>query len=1172
MNETSSSARSSKDATGFFTVGPPLHAIREGYVRRPADDELFEIVTSGRDAYMFAPMRSGKSSLIAAVSERLRTSGFQVANLDLAQIGERDAGSDSGRWYYSIAYRLVRQLRIKVDLQTWWQDKSILTSRQRLFEFYIEVLLANTTDPVVVFIDELQAVDGLPFATHLVESIGSVGKARATEPQFSRLTFVLSGECDPKLVAPDPELSPFGMMRPVRVRNFERSALTEFEAALNLDADSAARAMDRIYYWTDGQPYLTQKIARMLVREVEDGPLEAQVDAIVQQQFGHRAALGNEPHLAHINRRVLGDTRLSESSLSIYGRLRKGITVAFEPEARAQRALQTAGLIVPTSEGNLAVANRLYALAFTSRWANEHLPIHWRGPAMALGVLVLLLAIPFWYTQLLPKPYARALSSSDVALEDAQAAYTNLRSFPGHVDAADRLFVNYLRIHAASAQSEGEILGIAARLADVPGQESAGDELIAGYWDRRVNEALREEDRDEGLLAAIESLVVASPERRRRLGSLIGSDYPLLIGTARAEQPERLVFDTVNQVLTATRGADVQQWVVQAGRVESRPDWTLSALEVTPLLRRIVVDQEGTVSRVGLTVNVSHGRLGDLRMRVIAPSGRVAEIVFDEPSSTVLDEIRVEGRLLTPLRGESLEGTWTLSVRDESPDVAGHLVGWELSLNTQVLVESFERGLDIPEPVEGASADLWLSPDGRFAVARAEQSDSARLWNLAYASPTRTLAIPANERVLGIRADATRVVTATQNLVHVWNVGSGGRESTIDVGSVQSVQLVAAGERALTRRSEEESTVFEIWALESGQSLASISIAGDAALAAVDRSGAKLAVADYDRAVRVWDIASGELLARFDVRAQPSALELAGGGQMLAVRYAGQGFSVWSTDEPGMPRLSRSGGEDWQFRFSSAGDRLVAGSPQSGYQIYSSADGRAVGPPLDVNFDTAAEQALAFSNDGNVLMTAGAGGETRFWRYPSAAAASSAGGASAGRWSWRESEDLVAVLAPGGQRIAIGDAEGHVHILDVDESLPRDDEELAFVGHRDAVERLVFSDDGDRVASIGRDGSIRVWEGSSGLPRRLNASPPLGAIRELGFSPSGRFLALLLERRVWVMDAQAGTVVADLDLGEAHSDFAFDAEDGLFLASAVGGLSRLAVDRLGNWALRSVWQ
>ena len=57
------------DATGeFFSVGAPLHAVRAGYVRRPADDVLYETLMAGRYAHVIAPDRSGKSSLIAATA------------------------------------------------------------------------------------------------------------------------------------------------------------------------------------------------------------------------------------------------------------------------------------------------------------------------------------------------------------------------------------------------------------------------------------------------------------------------------------------------------------------------------------------------------------------------------------------------------------------------------------------------------------------------------------------------------------------------------------------------------------------------------------------------------------------------------------------------------------------------------------------------------------------------------------------------------------------------------------------------------------------------------------------------------------------------------------------------------------------------------------------------
>ena len=1164
-----------KSDTEFFTVGPPLHAVRSGYVERPADTELFDLITGGRDAYLFAPMRSGKTSLIAATSARLQNNGYLVANLDLAQMGERDAGSDSGRWYYSIAYRLLRQLRIKVDLQTWWQDKSILTSRQRLFEFYLEVLLTNTKQPVVVIIDELQAIEDLPFAGQLVESITAVNKARVTEPELARLSFVLSGECDPRLIVPDPEMSPFGMMQQVRLGNFSRESLERFESELNLPAEAARTALDRIYHWTRGQPYLTQKIARMVSRESGADSIEDVVDNIVQQQFGVRASVTNEPHLAHIHRRVMADRKTYEASLTMYGRLRKGIVVAYDPDSRAQRALHAVGLIVPDGQGNIAIAIPLYELAFTARWANENLPLHWRGPAIAAGVLLLLVSVPFWYTQLLPNPYARILTSSSTDYAAVASAWENLRSFPGHVETADRLYTGYLQNRAREAQTESQIVQVAGFARGLPGADEMAEQFVADFWFRQARRALRNEDRDTALVSVFESFVRATPARRRLAGSLIGEDYPLLIGTIETQAPEQQVFDAANQLLTLAQGARVEQWAVRAGQLERRPGWSASALEVTPLLRRVVLDQEGTVSRIGLTVNVSHGRLDDIRMRLIAPSGRAVELLFDEARSSTVEESRFPADALGSLRGESLAGTWTLSIRDETGDMAGHLVGWELSLNSQVLVENFDRGLDIPEPVERVSDDLWLSPDGRFAVARAPQSDSARLWNLAYASPTRTIAIPAGEQLLGLSSNADQVLTLAQNSVQIWDTQTGLRSASVDVGPAQSIELLRGGERLLIRRSVEGGTAFEVWDLATSNVVAEIEIAGDAPIAVIDPGGSYLAVADYDRAVRVWRIADQELITQLALDLQPTSLTLAYDAASLAVAYGRQGFSLWRTDRAEAPLLDRREEDDWVTAFSSSGSRFLAGSAARGYQIFRPDNGRAIGPPLDSGFNGGGNQLLAFSDDGNVVLTANDAGRARFWRFPTAAAALAPAdivSAEPGRRAWRITGEPVATLSPDGQRLAIGDAEGHVRFLDISATASSSAEELNFIGHRGAVTDLSFSDDGLLVASVGRDNRVRVWDVPNGSPRRYEEPLSGDGVDAMRFSPDNQRLAILVGQEIRIVETAGGVVEASLDSGNVQNDIVFGADDSLFLAGADGGLRRLIRDRLGDWSLETVWQ
>ena len=666
--------RNRLDTTGeFFTVGAPLHAVRSGYVRRAADDVLYETLAAGRYAHVIAPDRSGKSSLIAAAAARLESNGIKVAILALEQIGVRDAGTDAARWYYSVAYRLLRQLRIRIDLQSWWQDKSILSNCQRLVEFYSEVVLRNIHERIVVFVDEIQVIEHLPFADQLLASIRIAHDCRATDPEFSRLTFALLGECDPPSLIDEPEMSPFNITQPVALADFTRADLDLFATELNLPADKASLALDRVYYWTGGQPYLSQKLARAIARDVMDGDVIEDVDRLATQQLAGRAALHSEPHMSHIHREIVGDEKRREALLTTYGRIRKGIEVPADLGSPLHRRLLATGLLRIDEEGNLEVRNRLYGAVFTARWANENLPTRWRTPAVAAAAVLLIAALPFWYTQLLPGSYIDVLTSDTVELQVAQDAYANLRSFPGHVESADKLFRNFLGQRARAATTETEIVAVAELARVLPDAGRLPEEILAGYWDARVRDARREERRDDALLGSLQALVLSTPQRRARAAMLVSNDYPMLLASLGEEERGNLVFDPDNLLLTEVRASEVMQWSLEAGGLQQRDPWSITALEVTPLVRRVVVDREGTVSRASLTINISHARATDLRIKVIAPSGRAVEIDPGVDRASAIEDLRIPASQLRDLVGEPLNGTWSLSIRDEELGVAGRL-------------------------------------------------------------------------------------------------------------------------------------------------------------------------------------------------------------------------------------------------------------------------------------------------------------------------------------------------------------------------------------------------------------------------------------------------------------------------------------------------------------------
>ncbi|MEM7432442.1 MAG: AAA-like domain-containing protein [Pseudomonadota bacterium] len=1166
------------DSTGeFFSVGAPLHAVRAGYVQRAADDALYEHIIAGRFAHVIAPDRSGKSSLIAATAARLENNGCKVAVLDLQQIGARDAGTDAGRWYYSVAYRLLRQLRIRVDLQTWWQDKSMLRNRQRLLEFYSEVILKNISERVVIFVDEIQSIGDLPFSDQLLASFRSAHNARATDPEFSRLTVVLLGECDPLSLIDEPEQSPFNVTQSISLGDFARDDLDLFIKELNLSPQQSAAALDRIYYWTEGQPYLSQKLSRAISRDAMNCDVGESVDRIAMQQLGGRSALHNEPHMSHIHREVVKHPKRKEGLLNLYGKIRKGSRVAADLGSTLQRRLIAIGLIAIDEDGDLKVRNRLYESVFTARWANENLPNHWRVPALVAAGALLILALPFWYTQVLPKGYAEVLNSDTVDLAAAEQAYRSLHSFPGHSEGAENLFLTFLNRRARAANSPQEIMAVAAVAKSLPPSQQYSrvpEQLTAQYWDRRAQLAQRNERRDTALLATLESLVLSTPQRRKQASALLGDDYPMLIASLPAIEGRRVVFNAGSMLITEIDGADMMQWSLGGQTLTQRENWTITALEVSPLLRRVIVDSPGTVQRAGLTLNLSHARVADLRVKVIAPSGRTIEIDPGVETASTNEDIRVPARQLRELIGEPLAGTWSLSVRDEELGVAGQLVGWNLQLNSQGLVEDFQRGLNIPDPVEGETDNLWFSADGRFAIARAMQSDSARIWDLAFAKPVRAIAVSEFESLIGLGLGARRLVTATQDSVKLWDTATGNRVADLDIGAASGASTLSDdGSHLFVQRRSDIDTQFELWSLADAKRVASLSIAGSPAQVALSGFGNRIAVADYDRAVRVWDLHSGEQVAQIDLAEQPSLIRLSADGKTLGAVFGTQGAALWNVGESRTPLYEDAGPGNWHLEFSGSGRRVMVGRAEYGFQVINFETGRRLGAPFGVDDPSDSLPLLGFSNDEQTLVTGGDGGVARFWRAPSESTAiqsdrdlGSARGPRPG--------DAFAV-APDATFVAVGDRSGNVHIVGTAASTagitPAADT-LSFLGHQRPVVRVAVSDDSLAVASVAEDNSVRVWDASTGEPRAFLVDLSGNPVQQVAFSPDGSRLGFLSSNRLHVLDAQDGALLARFELGERHQALAFAEAEHIYLGSEGGTLRVVHQADSGEWNIRSLWQ
>lgn len=113
---------------------------------------------------------------------------------------------------------------------------------------------------------------------------------------------------------------------------------------------------------------------------------------------------------------------------------------------------------------------------------------------------------------------------------------------------------------------------------------------------------------------------------------------------------------------------------------------------------------------------------------------------------------------------------------------------------------------------------------------------------------------------------------------------------------------------------------------------------------------------------------------------------------------------------------------------------------------------------------------------------------------------------------------------------------------------------------------------GKLLASAARDNSIRIWDAATGQPLPFMPDMAGDAITGLSFSPDGSLLAVMQSASLILLDVTDGSVVADLELGEAHLGLAFADNQQVYVGGASGALRLIVRDTEGAWSMQQLWQ
>jgi len=303
-------------------------------------------------------------------AEQLNKKRVNTAIVDLASIGG-GAKIDENRWYHDIFSEIVDTLNLKIDLDAWWNNNKLSNAAYRFTRFISDVVLKEKKGQVVIFIDEIDTTLRLKFADDFFIAIRSFYNARVTKPNFRQLSFVLIGTATPTDFIKEPSRTPFNIGQRVDLADFSFSEALPLSAGLAKSKEQARKILEWVFEWTNGHPYLTQKICAMLsqIRETTATITKDKVAETVQTAFNGM----RDSNLQFVRTMLLVRAKDSRGVMRLYQQVLLDKEISDSELSINKSHLKLSG-IVRVADGYYRVSNKIYENVFNLDWVNRNIP------------------------------------------------------------------------------------------------------------------------------------------------------------------------------------------------------------------------------------------------------------------------------------------------------------------------------------------------------------------------------------------------------------------------------------------------------------------------------------------------------------------------------------------------------------------------------------------------------------------------------------------------------------------------------------------------------------------------------------------------------------------------------------------------------------------------------
>jgi hypothetical protein len=199
----------------------------------------------------------------------------------------------------------------------------------------------------------------------------------------------LLGVAAPIDLIKDYRRTPFNIGTPIDLQELPLADAQPLQQELvRLYPTQGERLLQRIFAWSSGHPYLTQKLCLAIARADTSTCDEAQVDALVEHLFLTKDAR-NERNLQAVHDYVQASPDCRDMLL-LYRKVYQQQPVPADERSLLQNRLKLAGLVRSDAQQQLQVRNAIYRHVFDLTWVKQVMP---RNLPLALLAAVLLLLL-----------------------------------------------------------------------------------------------------------------------------------------------------------------------------------------------------------------------------------------------------------------------------------------------------------------------------------------------------------------------------------------------------------------------------------------------------------------------------------------------------------------------------------------------------------------------------------------------------------------------------------------------------------------------------------------------------------------------------------------------------------------------------------------------------------